>query len=354
MAKREFLQLAHRFKPAKHGIGGWYASEKLDGMRLWWDGGVTRGLAKASVPWANTAKDARFKKEQISTGLWTRYGNVIHAPEWWLNELPEVPVDGELWTGRGDRQHLMSIVKDIEPGPGWVKVSFNLFDMPSFEKLFADGLIDNVNYHKEFKDIMSWLEKKIDMLILYIPKPDTHYKTTLFLIKKYFSDNKVCSVHNQIELPYATSKAQEIVSEMALDITSIGGEGVMLRHPNAYYQTERTHNLLKIKKYLDAEGTVIGYITGRETDKGSKLLGLMGALVLELDNGERLELSGFTDEERLLTDSAWAIDSPGMIVPSHISAIQFERGSRVTFKYRDLSNDGIPQEASYFRKDEIL
>ena len=47
MSRREFLMLAHKFNPKKHRIGGWYMSEKLDGMRCWWDSGVTRGILKS-------------------------------------------------------------------------------------------------------------------------------------------------------------------------------------------------------------------------------------------------------------------------------------------------------------------
>jgi ATP-dependent DNA ligase len=41
MAKREFLMLAHKHEGQN--ILGWLYSEKLDGMRCFWDGGITRG-----------------------------------------------------------------------------------------------------------------------------------------------------------------------------------------------------------------------------------------------------------------------------------------------------------------------
>ena len=48
-------------------------SEKLDGVRAVEDGRVLR----------------------------IRSGNVINAPQWFIDELPKVPLDGELWLGRG-------------------------------------------------------------------------------------------------------------------------------------------------------------------------------------------------------------------------------------------------------------
>jgi len=116
VAKREFLQLAHTYKPEKHGIAGHWTSDKLDGQRCFWDGGVSRGVPKKNVPWANTAKDARYKIQPIATGLWSRYGNVIHAPDAWLDALPRCFLDGELWsTNLSYRQEISSIIKKLIP-----------------------------------------------------------------------------------------------------------------------------------------------------------------------------------------------------------------------------------------------
>ncbi|MGO9107157.1 MAG: hypothetical protein ACLQDH_13660, partial [Dissulfurispiraceae bacterium] len=105
MAKREFLQLADHYDPFKSNVAGWYISEKLDGTRCFWDGGLSRGLPPESVPWASVTDpktgERKAKIKPIATGLWSRYGNPIMAPDWWLNRLPACPLDGELWAGRG-------------------------------------------------------------------------------------------------------------------------------------------------------------------------------------------------------------------------------------------------------------
>src|SRR5213078_1892631 len=49
----------------------WWMSEKLDGVRAYWDG-----------------------KQFLS-----RQGNIYHAPDWFIEGLPTVPLDGELWLG---------------------------------------------------------------------------------------------------------------------------------------------------------------------------------------------------------------------------------------------------------------
>ena len=64
---------------------GWWLSEKLDGVRAYWDG-----------------------KQFVS-----RLGNRFHAPAWFVAGLPDVPLDGELWLGRKQFQRAVSIVRCI-------------------------------------------------------------------------------------------------------------------------------------------------------------------------------------------------------------------------------------------------
>ena len=140
--------------------------------------------------------------------------------------------------------------------------------------------------------------------------------------------------------------------------TKKGGEGLMLRSAWSYWTPNRSKFLLKVKKLDDDEGVVVGCMTGKD----GKLLGLMGALVLQLANGKTFELSGFTDHERqlILTDGKdpqsrlkeareWAEKNPGVRCPSGIVAVQFPMGKVVRFKHRDTTNDGLPREARYWR-----
>ncbi len=148
----------------------------------------------------------------------------------------------------------------------------------------------------------------------------------------------------------AQKYAKQFLMAKLDEITDEGGEGIVVRHPDMPYLCERTNWVLKMKKYLDAEGIVIGYTAGRE----GKLRGLMGNLILRLENGRDLEISGFTDAERQLKiedlkDANWAWDNPGVQCPDDISAVQFPLGTKVTFRYRDLTNDDIPVEAHYHR-----
>ena len=69
------LMLAHNYDPEKHDPTGWLMSEKLDGVRCFWDG---------------------------KGNMYTRNGNPFFAPEEFKAKLPKIALDGELWTERND------------------------------------------------------------------------------------------------------------------------------------------------------------------------------------------------------------------------------------------------------------
>ena len=368
MAKREFVQLAHSYNPMQHGIGGWWWSEKLDGFRCFWDGGISRGLPKESVPWANTNKDERFVKSQICSGLWSRYGNVIHAPDNFLDELPRVPLDGELYANSTSRQEIGSIIKRIEPDSRWSLIYLMVFDSPPLQTIFADGTISNIHYQKKFNGIIDWVNQR-HYEYEKVFEPNAQFRSKYFWLKENLKSISAYTLA-QFNLEYNTKLAKMQIDSALDRISALGGEGVIVRNPDGKYHCERTHTMVKIKKYEDAEAIVVGYVTGRETEKGSKLLGLMGAMKVQWQ-GKIFEISGFSDEERRLVISNgpsgtyeiprniadatdWAEQHPETECPVWISSLYFPRGSVVTFKYRGLTNDGIPNEASYWRKEEVI
>lgn len=90
-------------------ISNYYVSEKLDGVRGYWDG----------------------------EKLLTRQGNLIDSPSWFTAQWPNYPIDGELWIGRGKFQILQSCVsqKEAEEDQAiscWKNIRFMMFDLPSY------------------------------------------------------------------------------------------------------------------------------------------------------------------------------------------------------------------------------
>jgi DNA ligase-1 len=107
-------------------------------------------------------------------------------------------------------------------------------------------------------------------------------------------------------------------------VEKAGGEGLMLREPGSAYEAGRSSTLLKVKSFLDAEATVLEHQQGQ-----GKFRGLMGALVVELADGTRFSVgTGFSDRERA---------NPPAV------------GSVITFRYQELSKDGVPRFPSFVR-----
>ena len=366
MSKRHFLMLAQKLDIKKHSVAGQFMSEKLDGCRCFWDGGASRGVLASQVPWANTEKDGRLKTPPIATGLWSRYGKVIHAPEWFLNNLPSFLCDGELYAGPGRFQFLMSTVKKQEPDEAdWQFVHYRVFDTPHPSAVFADGKINEPNFKKTFKQCYWWFVDKFKGPMFH---SSCTFQDLYSIMQRTMQENQYVRLHPQEQLPFSTVPAVARIEARMAEIVNAGGEGVMIRRAASIWTPERSWDLMKYKPFLDAEGTVVGYQWGRETDKGSKLLGLMGAMEVEWE-GKRFWLSGFTDEERTMTTTyqrnppstaitgeeyARVVGSkhPGETVDLDFQNQQFPRGSKVTFKYRELTDEGLPKEARYWRTAE--
>lgn len=358
--KQEYLMLAHTFKPGKISPAGMYISEKLDGVRAYWDGGLSRGLRASEVPYANTVKDDRLKEVEIATGLWSRTGKVIHAPDHWLSLLPNFPLDGELWLGRGRFQELISIVstKDGSRDYDWVTIRFMILDSPPYPKMFRDRIVKVRDYDFEIKDAMDFYHNRVYGTTFDGPIKSASTKWNFEIVYDWLERNlphhhTVCLVEQE-RLPCSYSEAMATLNSRLEKLLGFGAEGVILRSLVSFWNPIRSHTLLKYKPWKDDEATIIGFTSGRETDRGSKLLGMIGALVVDY-NGKRLELSGLTDAERQFSwgDAVrWAEENPGKDMPASFEGRNFKIGQRITFKYRELSDDGVPKEARYYRKEK--
>jgi DNA ligase-1 len=105
------LLLAERWDSATD-PAGWWLSEKLDGVRAFWDGG-----------------------QFIS-----RLGNPFRAPDWFVAGLPDVPLDGELWLGRKMFQRAVSVVRRQDKNEHWRELRYVVFDAPRVEEAFEQRL----------------------------------------------------------------------------------------------------------------------------------------------------------------------------------------------------------------------
>lgn len=97
--------LAQKYEAKKHGsMVGWWVSEKLDGVRAWWDG----------------------------KQFWSRTGNLFYAPDWFRDQMPKNCIlDGELFIGRKKFRETVSIVKSHSMSERWKELTYMVFDIPS-------------------------------------------------------------------------------------------------------------------------------------------------------------------------------------------------------------------------------
>jgi DNA ligase 1 len=233
-------------------LTGWWMSEKLDGVRAYWNGG-----------------------EFVS-----RLGNVYRAPKWFVDGLPDRPLDGELWCGRRLFQKTVSIVRRHDAGEHWREVRFVVFDMPELDEPF---------------------ETRISTIEEHFAGGDHPYAQAL--------DHERC-------------RGIDHVNEALARVEALGGEGLMVRQPGSRYVAGRSSTLLKIKNFFDAEARVIGHVAGAGRHRGRT-----GALEVELPDGTRFAVgTGLSDAAR---------EQPP------------EPGSIITFRYQELSKDGVPRFPTY-------
>lgn len=93
-------------------VTDWWVSEKLDGVRAYWDG------------------------QQFLS----RLGNVFAAPQWFTAGLPNKPLDGELWLDRKQFQRTVSIVRRKDQSDHWRQIRFLVFDAPALSEPFEERM----------------------------------------------------------------------------------------------------------------------------------------------------------------------------------------------------------------------
>ncbi|MFA5082283.1 MAG: DNA ligase [Hydrogenophilaceae bacterium] len=203
----------------------YWVSEKLDGVRAYWDG----------------------------RRLYFRSGHPVPAPAWFTVDFPAVPLDGELWLGRGGFERLSGIVRKAAPVDAeWRQVRYMLFELPAAAGTFSAR-----------KD-------RLQRLVAEAGIP------WLQAVEQFrVGDRKALQAR--------------------LDaVVAGGGEGLMLHRADALYSSGRGADLLKLKPYLDREARVVAHLPGK-----GRHAGRLGALLVEDMDGRRFRIgTGFSDAQR--------------------------------------------------------
>jgi len=204
---------------------GYLVSEKLDGVRALWDG----------------------------RALWFRSGLPIAAPAAFLAQLPNAPLDGELWFGRGQFETLVGTVRRSNPDArAWQGVRLMAFDMP-----------------RE-------------------PGPFASRAAVLAALGQHQGSPAWAAVQQQ---RVADGRALQALLSQVL---GAGGEGLMLHRVDAPWQGGRSDALLKLKPVADAEAQVLAHVPGQ-----GRHAGRVGALRVRTPEGLEFKLgTGLTDAQR--------------------------------------------------------
>lgn len=206
-------------------VAQYLVSEKLDGVRAIWDGKT----------------------------LVFRSGHPVDAPRWFLDGLPDQPLDGELWLGRGNFERLSGIVRRTTPiDDEWRQVRYMIFELPGAPGSFAERA-------ERMRQIV--VQANIPWLLA---------------------------------IPQISGVDRNILQKMLAETLQAGGEGLMLHRAAALYSSGRSDDLLKLKPWLDAEAIVVAHLPGK-----GKYAGQLGALRVQMPDGRTFRLgTGFTDAQR--------------------------------------------------------
>ena len=235
-------------------VSGWLMSEKLDGVRGYWNG-----------------------RQLVS-----KNGNVFSPPAEFVRDLPPFPVEGEIWGGRGTFEQTVAIVKKEKPHNGWLQLKLAIFDVPE-----ASG-----GFTERIAKAEKWFA--------------AHPSVYAFIIRQ-------TTINDPAEL-----------QQQLAGIEKLGGEGLIVRKPDALYSAGRSTEILKVKNYQDSEAVVVAHLPGAGRNAGR-----LGSLLVELDDGRQCKIGGgFSDAER---------ESPPPV------------GAVITFKYYGKYQSGLPKFPSFLR-----
>ena len=102
-------------------VSSWYMSEKLDGVRAYWDG----------------------------ERLVSRSGKFFSTPKFFTEDFPQHELDGELWIKRDTFSKVVSIVNKKKAHQGWSEIKYMIFELPNAK----GNLLQRLNQVKETKYI---------------------------------------------------------------------------------------------------------------------------------------------------------------------------------------------------------
>ena len=138
-------------------VGQYWISEKLDGVRAYWDG-----------------------KQLISRG-----GERIAAPAWFIQLFPKTALDGELWLGRNQFAATFSIVSKLQPQDHeWQRIQYHIFELPNAPGTFTERISAIQRLLKQLQLPLKQLQLKLKQQQLLQKLPQQPQKQPQLLLKQ--------------------------------------------------------------------------------------------------------------------------------------------------------------------------
>lgn len=249
---------------------------------------------------------------------YVRNAGIIDVSQYWVSEK----LDGvrAMWDGRQLRFRSGNPV----PAPEWFVRGLPPHQALDGELWLGRGTFEKLSgiVRTETPDDRAW--RQVRYMIFELPNAPGSFTERIAAIRRLTAEEKRPWLQpvEQFRLPDKKTLQRKLD-----EVVRAGGEGLMLHRADAPYVTGRSPVLLKVTPWQDEEARVIAHLPGQ-----GKFRGVLGALRVEMPNGKQFSLgTGFSEHER-----------------RHPPAI----GAQVTYRYRELTEQGIPRFASYQRVRE--
>ena len=248
-----------------------------------------------------------------------RYRGDIDVSRYWVSEK----LDGvrASWDGKALRFRSGNPV----PAPQWFIDALPSQPLDG-ELWLGRGSFDQLSgiVRRQSPDDAEW--RRVRYMIFELPNASGTFTARVEQIKAVVATAHLpwLQAVPQFRLPDAAALQKKLH-----DTVRNGGEGLMLHRDDAVYETGRSSALLKVTPWLDAEASVVAHLPGK-----GKYVGMLGALRMELPDGRRFSLgSGLTDALRR--------NPPPL-------------GTLITYRYRELTKNGMPRFPRYLRVRDQL
>ena len=291
-------------KPPK----GWLMAEKFDGFRAFFLYEIING-------------------EPVGK-FYSRNNKPFNAPDWFIESMPpynllqDKILDGELWAGRDNFQHMGPVRKKIPIPEEWLTIQYQVYDVIRENIPFVQRL-------KDLKKIVNFTQKAWKIRLkneeFYLPNEETIEPPLIFA-----QQTKI--------------KSEEMMRKYYQNIIDNGGEGIIIKHPESLYENGRSSYMLKVKPAFDRECIIIDYKLGE-----GKYQGLLGSFICKPLINHDTYMSIDNDENHIFTLSGMDDKIRNNFQTTH------PIGTIINYECSGFTDKGVPRFGRYVRiRDDLI